>query len=110
MALVEDIESRRFLDDLFEAAERRGGAVAANQQRDFADVGNIFEQVDKPDLADESRYADEKQMSVREIFAYRQAVDLRSFPEECNGFAQGNGWQGGRLQRVFKMTRLLRPA
>ena len=65
MALVDDIECRRFFDNFFEAAERGRRAVAANQQSDFANVGNILEQVDEPDFADKPRYTDEEQMPVR---------------------------------------------
>ena len=42
MALMESIEGRRILDDLLETAKRGGCAVAANQKRDLADIGNIF--------------------------------------------------------------------
>src|SRR6059058_1538475 len=95
MALMESIEGRRILDDLLETAKRGGCAVAANQKRD---------------LADESGYADEKQMPIRETLADRETVDTRSFTEECNRLALRNGWPGGGLQRAFKTLGLLRPA
>src|SRR5260370_40022166 len=89
MALMEGIESRRILDDLFEAPQRGCGAVAANQQRDLADVGNVFEQIDKPDLADESRYADEKQMPIRQVLTHRETIDSRRLSEERHRLAGG---------------------
>src|SRR5260370_12081123 len=81
MGIMERIEGGRILDNLFEAAQSRRCAVAANQQSDLPDVGNIFEQIDKPDLADESRYTDEKQMPIGQVLTNRETLDSRSMSE-----------------------------
>src|SRR6266849_10850451 len=81
VALVEGIEGRRFLHDLLEAPLRWCCAVAANQQGDLADVGNIFEQINEPHLADESGHANQQNAPVREILANREAFDSRHFPK-----------------------------
>jgi len=44
-AVLKSVEGRRS-STTFEAPQRGRCAVAANQQRDLADVGNIFEQID----------------------------------------------------------------
>src|SRR6266446_7495662 len=79
VALVERIEGRRFLHDLLEAPLRRRYAVAANQQSDLADVGNIFEQINEPHFADESGHANQQKVPLREILANREAFDSRRF-------------------------------
>ncbi len=81
MALLKSVQRRRFLDDLFEAPLCRRCPGAANQQGDLADVGNIFEQIDKPDLADKSRYADQQEMPIRQVLTHRKTLDSRTFPE-----------------------------
>ena len=81
MALVKCVEGGRFLDDLFEASQRGSCPVASNQQRDLADVGNIVEQIDKPDLADKSSYANQQQIPRRQVLAHRETFDSRTFSE-----------------------------
>src|SRR5260370_38815328 len=78
MALMERIERGRILDNLFEAAQSRRCAVAANQQKDLPDVGNICEQISNPDLADESRYTEANQRPIGQVLTNRQTLDSRT--------------------------------
>ena len=75
VAFLQAIESRRLFNDFFETALRGGCAIAANQQRDFADVGDIFKQIDEPDFADKSGHADQQEVPIRERFADGEALD-----------------------------------
>src|SRR6266481_2474035 len=60
--VVKRVERGRFLDDFLEAPLGGRCAVAANQKGDLANVGNIFEQIDQPDFADESSHTDQQNM------------------------------------------------
>ncbi len=110
MAILKRIERGRFLDDFLETAPRGGGAVAANQKRDLADIGNIFEEIDKPDLADEPRDAYQHEVPVRQILAHRETLDPRRFPKESDRLARRNVRARGCLYGAFEPLRLLRPA
>ncbi len=59
---LQAIERGRFLDDFLKAALRGSRAIAADQQRDLCDVGNFFQQVHQPDLADEAGDADKQEV------------------------------------------------
>src|SRR5260370_1428102 len=110
MPILERVEGRRFLDNLFEAPLRRRWGVAANQQRDLADVGNIFEQIDKPHLADKSRYADQHEVPVRQALTHGEPLHSRSLSEERDWLASRSSGTSRRLHRAFELLGFFRPA
>jgi len=73
-------------------------------------LGNIFEQVHEPDLADKSSYADQQEVPIRKVLSHREAFDPRTFPEKRDGPARRNCWTGRRLHRALKLLGLLGPA
>ena len=110
MAFLQRVKRGRFLHDLFEASLCGGRAVTSNQQRNFADVGNIFEQVNQPDLADKSGYANQQEVPLRHGFSNRKALDSRRFPENRDRLAGGYRRTGRRLHGTFQPLGLFRPA
>ena len=68
--LVQGVEGRRLLHNFLEAALRGRGAVAPDEQRDFADVGNFFQQVHQPDFADEAGHADQHDVFPGQCLAH----------------------------------------
>ena len=109
MPVVKRVERGGFLDDLFKAPHSGRCAVAANQQRNLADVGNVFEQIRQPDLTDESGHSDQQKMPVRQVLADRKFFDSRSFPEQCDRFTCRNRLSRGRLYCSAKLLGFLCP-
>jgi len=110
VSLVQRVKCGRLFHNFLEAALRRSGTVAANQERDLADVRNIFKQVYQPDLADEPSCSNEQEVSVRQRFADQKALHLRCIPESSNGLGFGRNRTSRGLHGVIKLLRLLRPA
>ena len=107
---VKTVERGGFFDNFFEAALGGRGAVAADQQRDLADVGNVFEEIDEPDFADETGYADEENVFTGQGFADGEAVDAGDRAQRGYGAARcGNGMRG-RLFGGLQFLRRVRPA
>ena len=72
---LEGVEDRRLFDDFFEAPPRGGGALAADQQGDLADLRDVFQEIDQPDLADEAGDADEQDVLCRRASRARAAPE-----------------------------------
>jgi hypothetical protein len=97
MNFLQAIERGRFLDNFFETALSGGGTVAADEQRDFCDIGNFFEQVHEPDLADETGDADEHEVLAGEGIADGQVRNLRSAVQAFDRGSRGKLRAEGRL-------------
>src|SRR5258707_8858396 len=104
--LLQAIERRRVFDDFFEAALRGGGTVAANQQRNFADVRNLLEQVHHPDFADKSGHADQQDVFAGQRATDAEAIDWRSASKGHNGRPVQCDAAAGFLPSVQQLFRL----
>ncbi len=89
---MQGIERRGFLDNLFKAALRRSCAVTPDQQRDLADIGNLLQQVHKPDFPDEAGHANQKQVLSGKRFTHIQALDTRCAGKQFHRPPRGHLW------------------
>src|SRR4029077_16142210 len=77
--------------------------------RDFANVGNILEQVNEPNLSDKPGDTYEQEMTIRQIFTHRKTLDSRRFSKECDGLAGGRRGPGRGLHRRLQLLWPRRP-
>ncbi len=93
----------RFGDDLFEALQGAARALPPDQQIDPSDLRKIFQQHGQPDLADESRPADQQNVLAGQGLAYREILLPGPAPVEIHHRRRGApGLAGGGLDVRFQ--------
>ena len=74
----------RFGDNLLEALQGAARALPPDQQIDSSDLRKVFEQHGQPDLADESRPADQQNVLAGKGLAYRKNLGAGPAPVEIH--------------------------
>src|ERR1700686_2253741 len=96
VAFLQGVKGRRLLDNFLEAALGGSSPVAANEQSNLPNIGNIFKEIDEPDFADEAGHADEQDVTIGKRLSDGQPVDARPitkrrYPPACRGARAGRG-------------------
>ncbi len=98
MPLLQRVERRRLLDDFFKAALRGSGAIATDEQRDFADARDVFKQIDQPHFANEAGDAHQQNVAVRQRFANGKTLDAGNIAMRGHR-TSGRRWRARRRLR-----------
>ncbi len=110
MTIVEFIEGGRLFGNFLKTPQRRGCPIPPDQQGNPGDVWNIFEQIEEPDLADETSHANEQDVPTSQRFTNGKATGPRLFPEGRDGFAVRRRGARGGLHGGFEPLRGVPPA
>src|ERR1700687_532110 len=110
VAFLQGVKGRRLLDDFFEAPLRGSGPIAANEQGNLPNMGNIFKEIDEPDFADEAGYANEHDMTIGERLSNREPVDARHVAKRRDTPGRERYGASGGLHRRVETRWLFRPS
>src|SRR5271155_3926268 len=108
MQLGEAPEDGGLFNYALEPLERRGGAIAANEQINLADLRQVFEEACEPDFADESRTSDQKNVLSAEGGADRKLDSTHARIEVNNWKLHFRRGLLRRLNRAIQNFRTVR--
>ena len=83
-AFVKGSKRGRFGDDLLEALQGAARALPSDQQVDPSDLRKILQQHGQPDLADESRPADQQDVLAGQGLTHREVLGIGPAPVEVH--------------------------